>query len=185
MFKNFYPWAHVGSVFDIDYDHLLRNGFRALIFDIDNTLVHHGDDSTQEVDALFIRLHDKGFKTVLLTNNSRSRVERFIKNIDTQYVCEANKPARDGYIKALEISGIPREETVCIGDQLFSDILGANKCGIPCILVEYIRQENESRIGIKRHLEKIILKFYRNNRKYFNRLGKIEISEASSKNAME
>ena len=47
MFKKFYPYAYVESVFVIDYQKLYEKGYRGLIFDIDNTLVHHGDDSTK------------------------------------------------------------------------------------------------------------------------------------------
>ena len=67
----------------IDYQKLYQKGFRGIIFDIDNTLVHHGDDSTPEIDDLFRKIQGLGLKTLLLSNNDRGRVERFIKNIDT------------------------------------------------------------------------------------------------------
>ena len=67
----------------IDYQKLYQKGFRGIIFDIDNTLVHHGDDSTPEIDDLFRKIQRLGLKTLLLSNNDRGRVERFIKNIDT------------------------------------------------------------------------------------------------------
>ena len=75
MFRNFYPWEYSKSVFDIDYKKLYRQGYRGIIFDVDNTLVHHGDDSTPEVDQLFRTLHEIGFKTFLLTDNNEERVK--------------------------------------------------------------------------------------------------------------
>ena len=70
MFKIFYPYEYVKNVFSIDYDKLYSKGYRGLIFDIDNTLVHHGDDSTDEVDELFKYIQQIGFKTIILSNNS-------------------------------------------------------------------------------------------------------------------
>ena len=83
MFKRFYPYEYVESVFSIDYDKLYDKGYRGLIFDIDNTLVHHGEDSTEEVDRLFKMMQDIGFKTVILSNNNEKRVKSFLSNIDS------------------------------------------------------------------------------------------------------
>lgn len=180
MFKDYYPYGYCESVFSIDYAKLYAKGYRGLIFDIDNTLVHHGDDSTEEIDDLFRAIQGTGFKTVLLTNNEEERVRRFIRNIDTLYICDADKPAVDGYEKALEMMGIQREEAVCIGDQIFTDILGANRSGIASILVEFIRLEEEKWIGKRRYLEKVILAFYRLDTSRRNRLGDIYIKEDDS-----
>ena len=66
MLKKFYPYEYVDSVFVIDYEKIFRKGFRAVIFDIDMTLVPHGEDSTPEIDALFKNIHATGLKTLLL-----------------------------------------------------------------------------------------------------------------------
>lgn len=79
MVKQYYPYAYVDSVFSIDYQKLYEKGFRGILFDIDNTLVHHGDDSTLEIDELFRKIHNIGLKTVLLSNNDKERIQRFIK----------------------------------------------------------------------------------------------------------
>lgn len=63
MLNKFYPSFYAKSVFSIDYDKLYEKGFRGIIFDIDNTLVHHGDNSNEKVDELFRTIHSKGFKT--------------------------------------------------------------------------------------------------------------------------
>lgn len=173
MFKRFYPYEYIDSVFSLDYNKLYDKGFKGIIFDIDNTLVHHGDDSTKEIDELFKKIQDIGFKTLILSNNNEKRVKRFLENIDSLYICDADKPNIEGYTKALDMMNLKKEETLCIGDQIFTDILGANKSGIPSILVKFIRLENETKIGKKRHLENIILKFYKRNKTYRNRLGNI------------
>lgn len=173
MLKQYYPYAYADSVFAIDYQKIYDKGYRGILFDIDNTLVHHGDDSTPEIDALFQSIQKTGLRTLLLTNNDEERVKRFIKNIDTLYICDADKPDPKGYIKATEILGVKKEEVLMIGDQIFTDILGANKSGIASILVKFIKLDSEMRIGKRRYLEYLILEFWKHNRKYYKRLGNI------------
>ena len=170
MLKKYYPGAYADSVFDIDYPALYAKGYRGIIFDVDSTLVPHGADSTPAVDALFREIRAAGLKTILLTNNDEERVLRFIRNIDTLYLCDANKPDPAGYLKAVRMLGVKKSETVYIGDQLFIDIVGANNAGIDSILVHYILHEGETRLGIKRNLEKPVLRCYRRS-KYYNRIG--------------
>ena len=185
MLNKLYPYEYVKSVFHIDYKKLYSMGYRALMFDIDNTLVHHGEDATKDVEELFRYLHEIGFKTLLLSNNDTERIERFITNIDTLYIADAEKPKTHSYIKALEMLGATSKEALVIGDQVFTDIQGANKCGIANILVEFMRYESETKIGKKRTVEKLILKLYSHSKKYRNRIGNIETKERILKNVFE
>lgn len=173
MFKVFYPYQYVESVFSIDYKKLYDRGYRGIIFDIDNTLVHHGDDSTKEVDDLFELIQGIGLKTLLLSNNDEERVKRFLSNINSLYICDAQKPSVTNYFKAIEMMNINKSEVLFIGDQVFTDILGANRSGIVSILVKYIRLTDNAKIGKRRHLENIILSFYKKNKFFYNRLGDI------------
>lgn len=176
MLKAFYPYEYAQDVFEIDYEALYENGITALIFDIDNTLVHHGDDSTPKVDALFEKLHSIGFKTLLLSNNGEDRVKRFIKNIDTPYICNANKPRPAKYKKALKMLGVKNKNAVVIGDQIFIDILGANLAKIPSVLVHFIIADGETYFGKRRELEAKILAKYSKS-KHQHRLGSIILKE--------
>ena len=161
MIHLLFPDAYANSVFSIDYPTLWKMGFRALIFDIDNTLVHHGADSTPKVDAFFAELQKAGWKTLVLSNNSEERVQRFLKNIDALFVCEADKPKKQGYFQALQKLGVERAQAVMIGDQVFTDVLGANRVGMANILVRYLRRDGETKIGIRRTVEKAVLWLYR------------------------
>lgn len=180
MLNLFYPYEYADSVFSIDYQKLYDKGYRGLIFDIDNTLVHHGEDSTPEVDALFRQIHQVGLKTVLLSNNSEKRILRFLQNIDSGYIAEANKPETAGYEKAIRMLDLPKDQCICIGDQLFTDIYGANKYGITSILVKYLRYPDEKKIGIRRSIEKVVLKCYHMSRSCRGRLGDIYLEEAQT-----
>ncbi|MCI9063174.1 MAG: YqeG family HAD IIIA-type phosphatase [Clostridia bacterium] len=175
MLKNYYPYEYVESVFKIDYKKLYEKGYRGIIFDIDNTLVPHGKPSTPEVDELFKNIQEIGFKTFILSDNGKKRINEFLKNIDCPYIDNAGKPKINNYIKAVESMKLDKKEVIYIGDQTFTDILGANRAGIDNILVKFIGYYDSQKIGIKRNIEKIILKFYNRSKKYKNRLGGIEI----------
>ena len=159
MFKRFYPFEYVESVFNIDYEKLYNMGFRGIMFDIDNTLVPHGDDSTAEIDELFKRIHAIGFKTLMLSNNGKERIERFLKNIDSDYIDNSEKPKKKNYLEGIKKMGLNKEKVLFVGDQVFTDILGANRAKIPSILVKYIGYYDEGTKGKRRDLESFILKF--------------------------
>lgn len=174
MLNKLYPYEYVDSVFSINFNELYKKGYRGIIFDIDNTLVHHGEDSTKEIDELFREIQKIGFKTLLLSNNGEERINRFLKNIKSLYISNAQKPKKSNYLKALKMLNLNKKEVVFIGDQIFTDILGANRSGIPNILVKVMYKENETNFGKRRQLENVILEFYRRNRKAQNRIGNIE-----------
>lgn len=176
MLKKYYPGKYVDSVFSIDFQKLYDKGYRAILFDVDNTLVHHGDDSTKEVDELFRQIQEIGFRTILVSDNSEERLQRFLKNINSPYIAEAGKPGTAGYHKALQMLGVSADKAVCIGDQIFTDILGANKSGIESILVHFIQVREDEKIGKRRYVEKLILKLYKHSKDY-NRLGDITKSD--------
>ena len=107
-------------------------GYKAIIFDIDSTLVPHGNDTNKEIENLFKYLHELGIKTLLLSNNSEKRISTFNRNINTLlYLCKAN------YLKALKMLDVNSSEVILIGDQLFTDIMGANLCNIKSVLVKF------------------------------------------------
>ena len=170
MFEEFFPEGYASSVYDIDYEKLYAMGIRGLIFDIDNTLVHHGDDATAESTELIAHIRKIGLSVVLLSDNDEERVRRFVNNTGIPYVCDAAKPETAGYEKALKLLGTAKNETVVIGDQMFVDIVGANRFNVPSILVHYISLPGEKWPGFKRILEKVLLIVYRYCKRDHHRL---------------
>lgn len=161
MFKKFYPVLYVDSSYEIDYEGLYKKGIRGLIYDVDNTLVPHGAPATAEAVALFDRLRNIGFDTCIISNNKEPRVKPFADMVRSKYIFKAGKPKRENYIKAMELMGTDRNSTYFIGDQIFTDVYGANRTGIPSILVKPINKKEEIQIVLKRKLEKIVLFFYK------------------------
>ncbi len=165
------PYEYVDSVYCIDYEKLKECGIDTLLFDIDNTLVHHGEDADERVIALFDRLKKKGFKTALVSDNSEQRVKGFADSVGSEYVASARKPDTAGYERALEMLNSEKAKAVVIGDRMFTDIYAANCFGVASILVHFITVPGEKWLGFKRYIEKIVLVYYRHSKKYFQRLG--------------
>lgn len=157
----YFPDEYVEDVYSIDYQRLKEKGIKGLIFDIDNTLVAHGADSTPEVDSFLFRLKDLNFKIMLLSNNSEERIIRFTRNTGISYIHDSGKPSPAGFLKAVKEMGLNKEAVIMIGDTIFTDILGANRAGIYSILVKYIGYYKKERKGIKRGIEKWILKIFK------------------------
>lgn len=160
MFETFYPGSYEDSTYVIDFEKLYKDGYRAVIFDIDNTLVPHGAPADQRAIDLFERLRKIGFRTTVLSNNKEPRVKSFAEQVGTPYIYKADKPSKKGYMKAMENMGTEISNTVFVGDQLFTDVWGAKRVGMKNILVKPIHPKEEIQIVLKRKLEKIVLKSY-------------------------
>lgn len=160
MFQKFYPTEYVESSYEIDYEKLYKNGYRGIIFDIDNTLVEHGADASDRAVALVERLKKLGFEVCLISNNKEERVKRFNQNINIKYIFNARKPSIKNYVKAMEFMKTDKSNTIFVGDQIFTDVYGANRAGIKSYLVKPIGKKEEIQIVIKRLLERIVLSFY-------------------------
>ena len=165
MLQRFYPDAYVDSAYGIDYEKLYGEGYRGIIFDVDNTLVPHGAPADGRSIELFSRLKALGYGITLLSNNKEPRVKMFNDAVGAAYIFKAGKPAVGNYKKAMEKMGTDRGNTLFVGDQLFTDIWGAKKAGIRTFLVKPIHPKEEIQIVLKRYLEKIVLYFYCRSRK--------------------
>ena len=156
----FYPKEYRNSTYEIDFEELYSRGYRGILFDVDNTLVPHDAPATRESAELFKRLHAIGFETCLISNNKEPRVTPFAQAMDTPYVYKADKPSRKGFLEGMKRMGTDLSDTLFIGDQLFTDIWGANRTGIYSILVKPMNPKEEIQIVLKRYLEKAVLYFY-------------------------
>lgn len=161
MLEPFYPREYVGSTYEIDFESWWERGCRGIIFDVDNTLVPHGAPADERAKQLFERLHALGYKSILLSNNKEPRVKDFCDAVvGVDYIYKAGKPKRPGYEQAMRRMGTDVHTTLFVGDQIFTDIWGANRAGIYTILVKPIHPKEEIQIVLKRYLERIVLHFY-------------------------
>ena len=165
MFKSFYPDCYMNSTYEIDFDAYYEKGYRGIIFDIDNTLVPHGAPADERSKKLFVHLKELGYQVVLLSNNKEPRVKMFNDAVKVSYIFKAGKPLVKNYVRAMEMMGTSKENTLFVGDQLFTDVWGAKKTGIHNILVKPIDKKEEIQIVLKRYLEKIVLASYERYKK--------------------
>jgi len=159
MFRKFYPTVYYKSPYHIDFKALFDKGYRGLLTDIDNTLVEHGAPADQRSDDFFVTLHNMGWKTCLISNNDETRVKPFAKAACSPYICDAGKPKKAGYLKGMQLMGTDTSNTLFLGDQLFTDIFGANNAGMKSILVKPVKTDRKPLILLKRAGE-IIVKFF-------------------------
>ena len=163
----FFPGEYLDSTYVIDFDKLYKQGYRAVIFDVDNTLVPHDEPADERAKELFAHLKELGYSCMLLSNNKEPRVKKFNEVVQVNYIFKANKPMPGNYRKAMEIMGTTKENTLFVGDQIFTDVMGGNLAGIRTILVKPIHPKEEIQIVLKRIPEKLILFFYKITRKEF------------------
>lgn len=160
LLETFYPSEIQDSTYIIDFESWKKKGYQGVIFDIDNTLVPHGVGADERSIALFHKLNELGFSTMLLSNNKEPRVKSFAGQVESDYIYKAGKPGLKNYYKAMEKMGTNPRTTLFVGDQLFTDVWGAKRAGIYSILVKPIHPKEEIQIVLKRYLEKIVLFFY-------------------------
>ena len=149
------------SAYKIDYQKYYDEGYRGILFDIDNTLVPHGAPADNKAIKLFKKLREIGFDTCLISNNKDPRVKPFAEKVGSRYICNAHKPSRKNYNRAFKLMNTEKENTLFVGDQLFTDVYGANRVGMHTILTKPINPKEEIQIVLKRYLEKIVLLTYR------------------------
>ncbi len=158
--EKFYPKKYVRSIYSINLKKYYKHGYRGILFDIDNTLVPHGAAANDKAINFFKKLRKIGFKFCLISNNKEERVKPFATAVDAPFICNAHKPATKNYIEAMNIMGTDIDETIFVGDQLFTDVFGGNRANMYTILVKQINPKEEIQIVLKRYLEKIVLYFY-------------------------
>lgn len=155
------PDIYKRSIYEIDYQKLKKAGIKCILFDLDNTLAPHDMDlPDKKILDFFLCLEDMGFKTIILSNASKKRVAPFKEkcNIDSAY--HSRKPFKRKYMKILKMYPYKDNQIACVGDQLLTDILGANRVGFTSILVNPISKKEPFPTKINRRIEKYIYRYF-------------------------
>lgn len=134
------PTARCGSVLELTPEVLRSMGVTLVLADIDNTLVRYGETApSPEVLAWRGFLRDAGIILFLLSNSRKPRRPRDLaEKLECPYLGHAGKPGTKGFHTVLKRTGRGAKEAVMVGDQIFTDVLGANRAGIRSILVQPI-----------------------------------------------
>lgn len=161
LFKNLYPDKIVSDVEQISKQLLQEWNIEGLILDIDNTLTTHDHPTPAKgVEDWLDSMRKNGIKLVVLSNNTKKRVEPFAGILNLHFIPNAKKPSKNGYMHCSQHLNIPIEKLCMVGDQLFTDVWGGKRSGCKTILVDPIQKEKMLFFRMKRYLEKIVLAQY-------------------------
>ena len=159
MKKYLSPNEYIDSVFEVDIANLKKHGIKAIIVDIDNTLVSWETKVADErVKGFINKLKDNGFNLCMLSNATKKRVRVFNNTLNIHAIHNAAKPSRRSFKRAMELMGSKPQNTAVIGDQVFTDILGGNRLGLYTILVSPIAQKEFIWTKLVRRVERFVLK---------------------------
>ena len=153
--KFFQPTALRERVTDISPDLLQSLGVKALLLDVDNTLATYTSNTPSQGSLEWVRaMEDAGFRMMIISNNFKERVSSFGAMFGLDTLSFAIKPLPVGYLRAARRLGVRCRECAVIGDQIFTDIIGANLCRMKSILLSPIEPEEGFTFKARRFLER-------------------------------
>ncbi|MCL1821093.1 MAG: YqeG family HAD IIIA-type phosphatase [Oscillospiraceae bacterium] len=134
---NFYPDFILRTVNEITAEWLDRLSIKGLLIDLDNTLAaYHAKEPNSDISEWIKRIKSAGYPIIVLSNAGSRRVSAFCAALDLPFVARARKPKPFAVLDACKRIGVNPENAVMIGDQIFTDVLSANRAGVRSAIVE-------------------------------------------------
>lgn len=165
---NVYPDLYLDNVTEINATLLKKNKIEGLILDVDNTLIDYYRNLIDGAEEWCEELKNEGIKCIILSNsNKKDKIEKVAKSLNIEYLMFAKKPMKSGFRKALDQMGLLPEKVAVVGDQLFTDVLGAKRMNMFSILVKQVGEKDIFITKLKRPIENAIIN------KYLKQKGKI------------
>ena len=167
---SFAPDYYFNRFDEVSPEFLIQHGIKGILLDVDNTLEpYENPKPTEKVVKWFASLRENGISAALVSNNDQARIDEFNKELGLVAYSKVSKPSKKYLAKAMRDLGTTRENTIMMGDQVFTDVWAAHNAGIPGILVPPIRDKRNLLTRFKRLLEKPIL------HRYFKKIKKREL----------
>lgn len=158
----FYPKGYFNKVSEISLKYLKENNIKGLILDVDNTLIDYKRIMPEGIIEWVNEAKKLEFKVCILSNsNKKDKVSKVADDLEIEYLMSAKKPIKSGYKKALKLLDLSPESCVAIGDQIFTDVIGANRMNINSIYVDPINTKEFWYTKWKRPIEAWILNCYK------------------------
>lgn len=156
--EKFIPDMYQKSIYTIDYKKLKKRKIKCLLFDLDNTLVPYTESvPSQDVKELFHML-ELDFKVIILSNSGKNRLRPFKEILNVDVAFSSKKPFKKKYLKIMDIYNYKPEEIACVGDQLMTDVLGANRVGCLSVLINPIGTKEPVWTRFNRVWENLVMK---------------------------
>lgn len=157
----FLPDIYTQSIYTINYENLKNAGIKIILFDLDNTITSiSSTEPSKKIKDLFEDIKKQGLKPIILSNSGKKRVEPFKEGLFVDAACSSLKPLKRKYKKIMNIYNVKPGEVAAVGDQLITDIFGANRMGITSILVNQISTSDFNCTKFNRFLENMIVNHY-------------------------
>lgn len=159
MTSIFKPCIIIDKFDNFDIKKYRSLGFDTILLDVDNTITPYYEKIPNQNGKNFVNnLKENGFKVIVFSNNTNKRVQKVAESINCDYMCWALKPLKIGFKKAKKKYGIDLNKTICMGDQLITDVLGANRMHVYSIYCKPISKEDSFITSINRKVERFIFK---------------------------
>ena len=164
MSFSFLPTMMTDALTDLTPQFLHSQGIKLLMLDFDNTIVPYTTSKPTTLMACWLAgMKASGIQICIVSNSKNDRVRKFCKKYGLNCITHAKKPFPKGIRQCLEQFQYPASECALVGDQIFTDTLGANGCGVRSILVKAIHNHN---IWLKlRHVAELPFIFLARNRR--------------------
>ncbi|ADY56231.1 HAD superfamily (subfamily IIIA) phosphatase, TIGR01668 [Syntrophobotulus glycolicus DSM 8271] len=152
------PTLQFEAIYKVPVSTLLDMGIGGLLLDLDNTIARWNDSTlTDDVVKWFEHAGRQGMKSCIISNNSSpERVARIAERLGIHYVFKAAKPRKKAFLMGIEVLGLEPDRIVVIGDQLFTDVLGANRVGLKSILVNPLFHREFAGTKVLRLMERMV-----------------------------
>lgn len=162
----FAPLAYKRRITDITKAELTAWGIKALFLDVDNTLTaHNSQEVPDDVKKWLIDRKTDGFFLTVVSNARRSRVAPFAEKLGLAFTSAAAKPFPVGFVRTARRLSLACKQCLVIGDQVFTDIWGANLCRMPSVqLMPMDLASDNAFVRFKRHFERPITAHYMKKR---------------------
>ncbi len=156
-----YPKLYCKKVTDITIEYLKNNNIKALMLDVDNTLLDFDLNIVDGLEDWYKELKKENIKCIIVSNSNKLKKIKMISELlEIPYIMFATKPLKRGFKKAQKILNVNPENIAVVGDQIFTDIIGANRLKMFSILVQPIAEKDLWMTKIKRPLEELVIKKY-------------------------
>lgn len=151
----FLPNKYVNKIEEITIDFLQKNKIKALILDVDNTLVNYKKEMPKRIEKWAKELYGQGVKIIIVSNsNDKKKLDYVSEKLGgIPYIFLAMKPLGKGLKKAKNYLKERPENIAVVGDQIFTDVIGGNRQKMYTILVDSIDEKDFWYTAWKRPIE--------------------------------
>lgn len=157
--KKLLPVLRYRGVECIEFEKLDEHNVKGIMLDVDNTLIDYKRNMPESIVNWVKEAKTRGYKLCILSNSNKAdKIKKVAETLELQYIMAAAKPIKVGFKKALKLLDLVSESVAMVGDQIFTDVLGANRMNMISIYVDPICKKEFWFTRWKRPIEEWILK---------------------------